>query len=79
MNDIEKLSFEEALKELDSIVHKMETGDIKLSDSVAFYERGVNLKKHCEKILADSKLKVDKVQIDSNKSSDVKLEPFDLG
>ena len=46
---IEKMSFEEALAELEEIVNKIDTGQESLADAVASFERGVALKKHCEK------------------------------
>ena len=61
--DIKNMSFEEAMAELESIIKKMEVGDIKLDQSVAFYERGVALKGHCENILKSAKLKIEKIQL----------------
>lgn len=77
--DIQKLSFEEALTELESIIHKMESGDIKLSDSVAFYERGMKLKNHCEEILKSAQLKIEKIQLHPMENGDVEMTtvPFD--
>ncbi len=46
-NDISKMSFEEAIKELTSIVSKIEQGQIPLQDSLEQYERGMALIKHC--------------------------------
>ena len=78
--DISKLSFEESLAELDSIIKKMESGDVKLADSVAFYERGMLLKNHCEEILRDAKLKIEKIQLKPTNEGDVAFttEPFDV-
>ena len=42
--DIKKLSFEEALSELEGIVERLERGDIDLEDSISIYERGVVLR-----------------------------------
>ncbi len=60
---IEKMSFEEALAELEEIVNKIDTGQESLADAVASFERGVALKKHCEKMLKEAKLKIEKVTI----------------
>ena len=46
--DIAKLSFEDALKELEDIVRRLETGNAKLDDALGAYERGALLKQHCE-------------------------------
>ena len=73
---IESMSFEDALTELESIVRNLETGQTKLDDSIAQYERGVALKKHCEKRLNDARLKIEKIAMDS-KGNPTGLEDFD--
>jgi len=60
---IEKMSFEEALAELEEIVNKIDTGQESLADAVASFERGVALKNHCEKMLKEAKLKIEKITI----------------
>lgn len=79
-DDISKLSFEEALSELESIIRKMESGDIKLTESVSFYEKGVALKTHCEKILKEAQLKIEKIQLTPISDDEVKIEtsPFEI-
>jgi exodeoxyribonuclease VII small subunit len=52
------MSFEEALSELEGIVRDLETGKGKLEESVAAYERGAALRRHCEKLLAEAEQKV---------------------
>jgi exodeoxyribonuclease VII small subunit len=59
--DIAKLSFEEALNELQNLVKSLEKGDSKLDDAIKAYQRGVDLKRHCEQKLQDAQLKVDKI------------------
>ena len=54
-DEIKKLSFEEALSELEQIVENLERGDIELEDSISIYERGVILKAHCEDKLKNCK------------------------
>lgn len=63
---IENLSFEDALKELEDVVHRLESGRIKLEEAVTTYERGVALKNYCTQKLNDAKLIVDKLIIDKN-------------
>lgn len=70
------MSFEDALTELEGIVRAMETGQTKLDESINAYERGVALKKHCEKRLNDARLKIKKISMDSN-GNPTGLEPFD--
>jgi len=72
---IEKLSFEEALSELDKIVATLESGKAPLEESISVYERGMMLKKHCEKKLNDAQEKIEKITIQPDGS--VKTEPFD--
>ncbi len=78
--DIKNLSFEESLAELESIIQKMEGGEVKLSESVAFYERGIALKNHCENILKDAKLKIEKIQLKPTPDGGQEFEtvPFDV-
>ena len=52
---------EEALEELKSIASKADRGDISLDDSIAEFERGALLKKHCDKILQKSSLKIEQI------------------
>jgi len=58
-----KMSFEEALAELEEIVNKIDTGQESLADAVSSFERGVALKNHCEKMLKEAKLKIEKITI----------------
>lgn len=73
-NNITKLSFEDALKELESLKIKMESGNIPLDDALMLFERGNTLKTHCESILAKAKMKVEKI-ID-NKDGSIDVEAF---
>lgn len=61
--DIAKLSFEEALAELERIVRTLEEGRGKLEDAIRAYERGALLKQHCEAKLREAQAKVDKIVI----------------
>ena len=59
--DIARMSFEEALAELQSLVKSLEKGDSKLDDAINSYQRGVDLKRHCEAKLREAQLKVEKI------------------
>jgi exodeoxyribonuclease VII small subunit len=61
--EIEKLSFEEALSQLEEIVRQLESGSGKLDDAITAYEKGALLKRHCEAKLAEAKAKVDKISL----------------
>lgn len=72
---LKDLSFEDALVELEGIVRNLETGNTKLEDSITAYERGTELKKHCEKKLKDAQAKIEKITI--GKDGTVKTVPLD--
>lgn len=59
--DIKDMSFERALKELESIVTRLEKGDVELEESIAIYERGEVLKEHCDRLLRQAEAKVEKL------------------
>jgi exodeoxyribonuclease VII small subunit len=61
MAEKERLSFEEALKKLESIVGKLEDEDITLEDSVKLYEEGVKMSKFCTEILEQAELRIEQV------------------
>ena len=61
--EIEKLSFEEAMEELEAVVRQLESGKLKLDEAVAVYERGAKLKQFCEQKLTEAKSKIDKLVI----------------
>jgi len=58
---VEKLTFEEALAELEVIVRQLEAGEVELEKSIAIYERGAALKAHCESRLKSAELKVEQI------------------
>jgi exodeoxyribonuclease VII small subunit len=61
MSDISALSFEDAYAELETIVTKLESGELSLEDSVRLFERGRELSEHCQKILDESELRVNQL------------------
>ena len=73
---IEDMSFEEALHELEGIVGKLEQGDVALDESIAIYERGEALKRHCEGRLAAAEKRVEKIRLDANGQA-AGTEPLD--
>lgn len=58
---IKNMIFEEAIAELEEIVNQIDTGHTSLEDAISKFERGNLLKQHCEKLLGDAKLKIDKI------------------
>ena len=73
---IESLSFEAALSELESIVARLEQGEVDLEDSLALYERGQALKAHCEKKLKAAESRLEKIVIGAKGAE--RAEPLDL-
>jgi exodeoxyribonuclease VII small subunit len=68
------LSFEEAIKELEFIVQKLEGGNIPLDTVIEYYNRGNFLRKYCEEKLSEAKLKIEKVVVEEGNA--IKLEPM---
>ncbi len=62
-NVVDALSFEEALAELEQIVGRLESGQGSLDDAIMAYERGSELKKHCQRKLDEARMKVEKIRL----------------
>lgn len=62
--DVSGYSFEKAVAELESIVARLERGDVALDESISIYERGEALKKHCEKLLNAAENRIEKIRLD---------------
>ena len=65
-NVLEKMTFEDAMNELESIVNALDKGDISLDKAIDAYDRGSKLKDHCEKKLNEAKMKVETIQMSEN-------------
>ena len=61
--DIAAMSFEDALAELEGIVRRLEGGQVKLDEAIKSYERGAQLKRHCEQKLNEAQQRVDRIVI----------------
>jgi exodeoxyribonuclease VII small subunit len=61
--DIAGLTFEKALAELENIVRRLEQGKVELEESIAIYERGEALKKHCQSLLERADARIEKITI----------------
>ena len=86
MNDIaekseslEKVTFEDALQELEGIVISLERGEVSLDDAIAAFERGTQLKSHCQARLEDARMKVEKIKVPSAGAAPDSASNFDLG
>lgn len=61
--DIAAMPFEAALAELESIVDKLEKGAVALEDSIKLYERGESLKAHCDQLLKNAEMRIEKIAL----------------
>ncbi len=76
-DEIEKMSFEAALGELESIVQKLEAGQVSLEESITIYERGEKLKAHCEAKLKQAEARIEKITLNADGSASG-TEPLDV-
>jgi exodeoxyribonuclease VII small subunit len=74
--DIVAMSFEDALAELEGIVRRLEGGQVKLDEAIQSYERGAQLKRHCEQKLNEAQQRVDRIVIGTDGT--VTVEPAKL-
>ena len=74
--DIEKMPFERAVEELESIVKRLEEGKVPLEELVAIYERGEALKARCEALLRQAEARVEKITLDAT-GKPTGAEPLD--
>ena len=58
------LSYEEAYKNLEDILLKLESGNTSLDESLSLYEKGIKLYRHCNKLLEEATLKINKFDKD---------------
>lgn len=66
MTEINDMSFEEAMKELEATVGKLEHGEATLEESIALYERGAALRAHCDAVLRQAEERVEKITLAAN-------------
>lgn len=76
--DIAALSFEDALAALEDIVRQLEGGRVKLDEAVDAYERGVALRSHCERKLAEARQRVEKISLGGD-GRPTGTAPFEAG
>ena len=61
---IAKMTFEDALAELEDIIRVLEAGNTNLNDAIAAFERGTALKRHCDDKLRDAQEKISRIKLD---------------
>ncbi|MFC3059278.1 exodeoxyribonuclease VII small subunit [Paenirhodobacter populi] len=61
--DVAAMSFEQAMKELEGVVGRLERGEVPLDESIRLYERGAALKDRCAKLLKEAEERVEKITL----------------
>jgi len=59
--DISAMTFEDALRALEEVVRKLESGEVPLDDSISLYERGEDLRKHCQARLDAAQARIERI------------------
>ena len=76
-SDVDQLSFERAIEELETIVKRLEEGKVPLEESVAIYGRGEALKRRCEELLRQAEARVERITLDAS-GKPTGTEPLDV-
>ncbi len=63
---VAEMSFEQAMGELEPVVTQLERGEVPLEESITLYQRGSELRKHCEEKLKAAEEKVAAITLDAN-------------
>jgi exodeoxyribonuclease VII small subunit len=74
--DLAGISFEDALRELETIVSSLERGDVSLDDAITAFERGTALKAHCQSRLEEARMKVEQIRLPADGSPPTDSTPF---
>jgi exodeoxyribonuclease VII small subunit len=77
-SDLSQMSFEEALRALEEVVRRLESGEVPLDESIDLYERGETLRKHCQARLDAAQARIEKIVAGPDGKA-AGLEPFDAG
>ncbi|MBV69358.1 MAG: exodeoxyribonuclease VII small subunit [Pelagibacterales bacterium] len=68
MNNKDKISFEDALRDLEEIVDNLNNDELDLEKAISAYEKGMELKKICEQRLEEAKLRIENIK-DENETN----------
>jgi len=74
--DISGMTFEDALRALEEVVRKLESGEVPLDDSISLYERGEALRKHCQARLDAAQARIERIVAGPDGAA-VATQPFD--
>ena len=75
---IAEMTFEDALKALEDIVRRLESGDATLDDSISLYEQGEKLRLHCQQRLDAAQARIEKIRVGADGQAAGTM-PFDAG
>ncbi|MBI4926085.1 MAG: exodeoxyribonuclease VII small subunit [Bdellovibrio sp.] len=78
MPDINELNFEEALEKLQATVKKLESGELSLEQSLACFEDGIKLTKHCQSKLLQAEQKVEILMQNGIQDGKLNIKPFSV-
>jgi exodeoxyribonuclease VII small subunit len=74
---LESMNFEDALRELEAIVRRLEEGKTSVEDAIKAYERGASLRTICEKKLKDARLRVEQIVVGTDGTLTTKPTSFE--
>lgn len=74
--ELAELSFEDALKRLETIVSRLESGEASLDESISLYSEGDRLRARCEQRLAEAQARIEKISL-GNDGRPAGTQPFD--
>jgi len=79
--NVAEMSFEDALRALEDVVRKLESGEVPLDESITLYERGEQLRKHCQARLDAAQARIEKIVAgpDGRAAGVVPLDPDSAG
>ena len=75
-DDLAGMTFEDALRALEDVVRRLESGDVPLDDSITLYERGEALRRHCQARLDAASARIERI-IASPDGQPTGTRPFD--
>ncbi len=81
-SDISAMTFEDALRALEDVVRRLESGDVPLDQSIDLYERGEKLRRHCQARLDAAQERIDKIVTGPDGQGNLGPQgtvPFDAG
>ena len=74
-NKEQNITFEQAIEELETIINRLEEGDVPLDETIKLYEKGSELKHFCEKKLQSAEVKIKKIN-QNTKTKEITIEDY---